>query len=76
MAVIMKKSVLNEGGIPIETKAYRINELDAVKKKYSKINEPLGLSPEATDGSIISVKMRTSLFEVLRASLLDELENR
>ena len=65
---------MDVGGIPVETKAYEINELDALKKKYSKINEPLGLSAEASDGSSISVKMKTSVFEVLRANLLDELE--
>ena len=77
MAVQMRntvENVLNVGGFPIETKAYKINELDTLKKKYAKVNEPLALGAEATDGSSISVKMRTSVFEVLRANLLAELE--
>ena len=48
MAVIIKNTsnnILDVGGIPIETKIYKINELDALKKKQAKINEPLDLSP-------------------------------
>ena len=48
MAVIIKNTsnnILDIGGIPIETKIYKINELDALKKKQAKINEPLDLSP-------------------------------
>ena len=43
MAVIIKNTsnnILDVGGISIETKTFKINELDALEKKYAKINEP------------------------------------
>ena len=58
----------------IEIKNYTLNELKAIKKKWKNIdNVPMQLIGDSHGGSI-NVDMKTSLFEVVRNKLIEDLK--
>ena len=62
-----------EEKIPVEIKKYKINELDALRKKFAKIDVELSVEEEKSSGRIIMVNLNTMLFEAVRQNLLEYL---
>ena len=60
----------------IEMKGYLLDDLKALKKKWNMINHKpeIDVNGEATDGSSINVDMKTSVFELMKAGLVDSLK--
>ena len=59
----------------IEMKSYVLDDLKALKKKWNMINHKpeIDVNGEATNGSSINVDMKTSVFELMKAGLVDYL---
>ena len=64
--------------VRIETKTYILDDLKALKKKWNMIShEPeIDVNGEAANGSSINIDMKTAIFEVMKAGLVDYLKKK
>ena len=60
----------------LEMKNYILDDLTALKKKWSMINHKpeIDVNGEASNGSSINVAMKISLFEIMKAKLVNVLK--
>ena len=60
----------------LEMKNYILDDLTALKKKWSMINHKpeIDVNGESSNGSSINVAMKTSLFEIMKAKLVNVLK--
>ena len=63
-------------GTKLEMKNYILDDLTALKKKWTMINHKpeIDVDGEASNGSSINVAMKISLFEIMKAKLVNVLE--
>ena len=61
----------------IEMKNYILDDLGALKKKWNMINHKpeIDVNGEATNGSSINIDMKTSVFELMKAKLVEKMKN-
>ena len=71
---VTKSSSTAKSGI--EMKSYVLDDLKALKKKWNMINHKpeIDINGEAMNGSSINVDMKTSIFELMKAGILDSLK--
>ena len=60
----------------VEMKTYILDDLKALKKKFSMINHspPIDVNGEASNGASINVDMKTSIFELMKNGLVEYLK--
>ena len=73
--VVVTKKSGKEGSV--EMKSYVLDDLKALKKKWSMINHKpeVDVNGEASNGSSINVDMKTSLFELMKVGIVDSFKN-
>ena len=62
--------------LKVEMKTYQLKEVDALRKKlgFADINPAIALMDEATNGSCISVELKTSLFELMKQRWIGDIK--